>query len=236
MAKVTKKEAIVLDKKALVRAGKDLNTILAADDDGNPAIPVKGTEDEIKAKLIEAIQFVTPEDKLKKPTRDVLEALKAEQAEEPEKEEVPDPTPRPTAAQIGKMNKKDLEQLCDDLELETDPDDYEKVKDLKAAMIAEMFSETDPVDIGETGNEKATDPEPETVPPVEKKKKDKKTVEKKAGRKESMQALADRLLKSGASEKDQVKEFLAAYKEKGKTDLDFIKKRISIYMNITAKK
>jgi hypothetical protein len=137
------------------------------------------------------------------------------------------------------MNKTDLEQLCDDLELETDPDDYEKVKDLKAAMIAEMFSETDPVDIGETGNEKATDPEPEKETPVEEKAgaKDKKpAAEKKAGRKESMQALADRLLKSGASEKDQVKEFLAAYKEKGKTDLDFIKKRISIYMNITAKK
>jgi len=177
MAKATKKEAIVLDKKALVRAGKDLNTILAADDDGNPAIPVKGTEDEIKAKLIEAIQFVTPEDKLKKPTRDVLEALKAEQAEEPEKEEVPEPeVTKPTAAQIGKMNKKDLEQLCDDAELETDPDDYEKVKDLKAAMIAEMFSEsaeTDPADIGETGNEKATDPKSETVPPAPEKNKKK---------------------------------------------------------------
>ena len=174
MAKATAKA--ILSIKDYKKAGKDLNTILAADDDGNPAIPVKGTEDEIKAKLIEAIQFVTPEDKLKKPTCVVLEALAAEVADAPEKEEVPAPTPRPTAAQIQKMNKKDLEQLCDDLELETDPDDYEKVKDLKAAMIAEMFSEsaeTDPADIGETGNEKATDPKSETVPPAPEKNKKK---------------------------------------------------------------
>jgi len=200
------KDAIVLDKKALVRAGKDLNTILAADDDGNPAIPVKGTEDEIKAKLIEAIQFVTPEDKLKKPTRDVLEALAAEVADAPEKEEVPAPTPRPTAAQIQKMNKKDLEQLCDDLELETDPDDYEKVKDLKAAMIAEMFSEsaeTDPADIGETRNEKATDPEPEKeTPPVEKKKKDKKVPAEKKGKTKS-QSVAD-LIENGKYTKEEI--------------------------------
>jgi len=221
MAKATAKA--ILSIKDYKKAGKDLNTILAADDDGNPAIPVKGTEDEIKAKLIEAIQFVTPEDKLKKPTCVVLEALAAEVADAPEKEEVPAPTPRPTAAQIQKMNKKDLEQLCDDLELETDPDDYEKVKDLKAAMIAEMFPEStekeDPADIGETGNEKATDPEPvkeKELPSVEKKKGKKPAGKKKPDNKSWITAASIAVKSVNKNGKIDLKKCIAqTNKEKG---------------------
>jgi hypothetical protein len=74
------------------------------------------------------------------------------------------------------MNKGDLEQLCDDLELETDPDDYEKVKDLKAAMIAEMFNDNGTPEDASSDKTGKAEPELEKETPSEKKKPAEKKV------------------------------------------------------------
>jgi hypothetical protein len=50
-----------------------------------------------------------------------------------------------------------------------------------------------------------------------------------------MQGLADKFLAEKTSEKEILKAFTAAYAAKGKTDVEFIKARIAIYMAIAAK-
>ena len=229
MAKATAKATLSI--KNYKKAGKDLNTILAADDDGNPAIPVKGTEEEIKAKLIEAIQFITKDDELKKSTRNVLDALAKEAEEAPAKEEPAkeETTGIPARSVIDKMNKGALEQLCDDQELETDPDDYEKVKDLKAAMIAEMFNDNAPEDASSEAGK--ADPEPEKEKetlPASKKSTGKKSDTKTKGMREGS---ARQIIADLVNEKKHTKEQIIVQAEKQ----GVVKKHVVMYLRAWTK-
>ena len=55
-------------------------------------------------------------------------------------------------------------------------------------------------------------------------------------RRESNEALGSRLLKEKADAETIERAFIAAYADAGKTDLDFIRERIKIYMKIAKKR
>jgi hypothetical protein len=63
-----------------------------------------------------------------------------------------------------------------------------------------------------------------------------KSTEEKTAKFESNLAKADRLFAANASEEVILKEYVAAYKAKGKTDKEWVAARAAIYMRIAERK
>ena len=239
-----------INEKQLRAAAKELNEVLGLE----PPINAKANVEVLTTKVKEAIKLIDPkEDEFSETTTDVIAELnasgkkKGKKAPKPEDEDEDDNNEtvdddddddddddeeeKPAKGKKGKKAPKPEEDDDDDEDEDEDEDDDEKQKK------AEKLSKKNLKGVKVGGKKVQTDDdededEEEAAPKAKAKKKG---GFKKEG--ESMQEIADRLLKAKADPKTIKQEFVKAYKDrKSITDLDFIKKRITIYMKIAADK
>lgn len=249
-----KTEPIELTKDVLLAAAKDINAADIAD----PAIDIKGSESQLKKALKAAAEIVEPEDELKPETFAVLKAVAEEgpedededgedaaDADEDKDEEVEDDETEADESNLEDLTVEKLQAKCKAAGIP-----FKAKKTTKSQLIAALEAheaKQDEVEVEDDDGDKDED-EKDVPAPEPKAKPEKKAVqsklaspvkaEKKTGgekKEESFQEMAARFIKDGTSEKNQLKEFLAAYKKKGNTDEKFVQKRLSIYMNIAKK-
>ena len=145
-----------LKKKDLTKAAKELEEILKpTDDEGNPEKITDAKIKVMKEKIIEAAGFLTPEDGMSEHLSNVLNELgitvgeETEDVSEEKPEEVTEEETEITWELIDSLNKKELEQFCEDQNLISEADDYEELIDFKKDVATELnieFPENDEVE------------------------------------------------------------------------------------------
>ena len=208
----------MIDEKKLRTAAKELNEALGLD----PKINLKAKAKELQSKIIEAAELIDEEDEFSEVTTEVLALLV------PKEDDEEDEAPKTK----GKKGKKPAP-------VEEDDDEEDEDEDEVAEKIHQKNIGKKGVNAGKkkvVEDEDDDDDEEEDEAPKKKKAKTKKVGGfVKTG--ESMQEIADRLLKAKADKKVVKAEFVKAYKErKDITDPEFIAKRIKIYMKIAEDK
>lgn len=187
MAKKTakKEEAVVINKKSLVAAAKDINKADICD----PAIDEKGSEAELKKALLAANEIIEEEDDLKKSTFALLAALAEEDPEEEEDEtEEDDENEEEDDADgdadsdeeeveteeeedLNALTVKELQKRCKAAGLK-----FKDKKTTKKQLIAMLKADAE---------EEADEPEPEEAPASKPEKKKQAAGGKKKGGKDS---------------------------------------------------
>lgn len=230
-----------ITKKELVKTAKELNELMGLD----PAIPTGKDVEEatLVEKIGEAAEMLEEDDEISEVAQEVIDYIAELQEEEvtPEADGQPadeDDAEETTEQLVEKSDYKALKDMVawypEFKDIDIAPYPVKKAEELRALMLKELAK-------------KAAKKSPADAPAKEEKPAAKKDVVKKDApakkegtqkpkktgeKKESAQELATRLLLEKTAEKDVEKAFVAFYKEKGQTDLEFIKKRIAIYMKI----
>ena len=208
-----------LKLKDLKKVAKELEEIVVPlDDDDDPIDLAEGKAKDIKKSILKAAEMLEEDDKddMSDELTETLTTLGFDFStvfpddEEPEDESEDDEEPENesenekgefTWEQISKMRKKGLINLCEEEVLLVDPDDYEKIGDLRMAIAEELE-----VDIPEEKDNKKTKKE-KAKAEKEKKKKDKKgkTKDKKEKKKKNGKETGKTEEKDG-TQKEIVKE------------------------------
>jgi len=228
------------------KAAKELNDFLGL----APAIDVKAPIDVLLEKIGLAVELLE-DGELEELTEVTQQVVTAIQNQEDEEEGTEPAEEKPVAKkETKKPTKKEevaeenpIELIKEQMEEAT----LEELKDLVKAN-KEMFP-TAAKGISLQNNEEklrakmeadlAGDMVQPTKPTVEKEEVKKPEEKVKSPAKKEvggMEGLAIKLLSEKASEKEITKAFTEAYKAKGKTDGEFIKARIAIYMKIAKKR
>ena len=92
--------------------------------------------EKLNNKLAEIVEKFTPES-------DDDEDYDLEDSDDEEESDEEEESDGPTEEDIRKMKKAELTELIETEELDIDPDDYKKIGDLREAVIAEMFEESE---------------------------------------------------------------------------------------------